>query len=112
MQHTGDDTADVTVHALIGEFLAARATRKPSVHTLAAYRRDLTSIVTLVAEHTSPDEPDTLPLAALSPRALRAAFARFAADRAPASVYRAWSLTIGRAICCAGLDVTPRPGSV
>jgi site-specific recombinase XerD len=91
MQHTGDDTADVTVHALIGEFLAARATRKPSVHTLAAYRRDLTSIVTLVAENTSPDEPDTLPLAALSPRALRAAFARFAADRAPASVYRAWS---------------------
>ncbi len=91
MQHTGDDTADVTVHALIGEFLAARATRKPSVHTLAAYRRDLTSIVTLVAEHTSSDEPDTLPLAALSPRALRAAFARFAADRAPASVYRAWS---------------------
>jgi integrase/recombinase XerC len=34
---------------------------------------------------------DALPLAALSPRSLRAAFARFAADRAPASVYRAWS---------------------
>jgi len=88
MHDRSDNTADVAVHALIGEFLAARAVRKPSVHTLQAYRRDLTLIVDLVAG----DAPaDALPLAALSPRALRAAFARFAADRAPASVYRAWS---------------------
>ena len=72
---------------LIGEFLAARAVRKPSVHTLAAYRRDLTSVLALVTG----GDPAALPLAALSPRALRAAFAVFATDRAPASVYRAWS---------------------
>jgi site-specific recombinase XerD len=83
----GQDIQDVTAMALIGEFLAARAVRKPSVHTLAAYRRDLTSVLSLVAG----GEAETLPLAALSPRALRAAFALFAANRAPASVYRAWS---------------------
>jgi len=54
------------------------------VHTLQAYRRDLTSVVDLVplADITLRD---------LSPKVLRAAFARFAADRAPASVARAWS---------------------
>ncbi|MBC8994742.1 integrase, partial [Micromonospora chalcea] len=36
------DKPDETVGALIEEFLTARATRKPSPHTLAAYRRDLT----------------------------------------------------------------------
>ncbi|MEV6489993.1 tyrosine-type recombinase/integrase [Actinoplanes sp. NPDC051633] len=65
---------------LVEEFLAARAVRKPSVHTLQAYRRDLSLILGLMA-----DAED------LSPRSLRAAFARFARDRAPASVYRAWS---------------------
>ena len=81
------DIQDVTVIELIGEFLAARAVRKPSVHTLAAYRRDLTSVLALVDGGVDV----ALPLAALSPRALRGAFARFATDRAPASVYRAWS---------------------
>jgi site-specific recombinase XerC len=54
------------------------------VHTLAAYRRDLGLIVGLLGE-----EPVTL--GDLSPRSLRAAFARFAVDRAAASVARAWS---------------------
>src|SRR4029453_17014876 len=79
------DEQDISVHELITEFLGARAVRKPSVHTLQAYRRDLTLIVALVHENRM------VRLADLSPRALRAAFARFAADRAPASVYRAWS---------------------
>src|SRR4051812_29235516 len=83
MQHVGQRA----VRELIDEFLAARAVRKPSPHTLQAYRRDLTSILALAT-----DGPvDVLPLSALSPRLLRAAFARFAAGRAPASVYRAWS---------------------
>ncbi len=77
---------------LIEEFLIDRATRKPSSHTLAAYRRDLTIIAAL----TGPDEAtplplDQVPVAALSPRVMRAAFARFAAPRAAASVHRAWS---------------------
>jgi site-specific recombinase XerD len=81
-------TSGPTVEALIGEFLAARAVRKPSVHTLQAYRRDLTLILDLVAGGRN---AAALPLADLSPRVLRAAFARFAVDRAAASVYRAWS---------------------
>jgi integrase/recombinase XerC len=78
------DEQDFSVDALIEDFLAARAARKPSVHTLAAYRRDLGLIVRLVDS-----EPVTL--GDLSPRSLRAAFAKFAAERAPASVARAWS---------------------
>jgi integrase/recombinase XerC len=69
---------------LIDEFLAARATRKPSVHTLSAYRRDLHLVVQLA-------EPAPLTVSDLSPRVLRGAFARFAASRSPASVSRAWS---------------------
>jgi integrase/recombinase XerC len=78
---------DIPVETLVDEFLAARAIRKPSEHTLQAYRRDLTAILALLTG--DPAEP--VPLAALSPRSLRAAFARFAANRAPASIYRAWS---------------------
>jgi site-specific recombinase XerD len=78
------DGHEVLVDALVEDFLAARAARKPSVHTLAAYRRDLGLIVQLVGE-------GPITLGDLSPRSLRAAFAKFAADRAPASVARAWS---------------------
>ncbi|GAB1691784.1 tyrosine-type recombinase/integrase [Krasilnikovia sp. M28-CT-15] len=86
MQHGND----VSVHGLIGEFLASRATSKPSEHTLAAYRRDLESVLALVAEHLAVAH-DRVVLADLSPRVLRAGFAAFAAGRAPASVYRGWS---------------------
>ncbi len=74
---------DVPVSDLIAEFLGARAVRKPSVHTLAAYRRDLTSVLQLAGVDIT--------LRDLSPRLLRSAFARFAGGRSPASVARAWS---------------------
>ena len=77
---------DETVTDAFEDFLAARATRKPSEHTLLAYRRDLAAVLGCLAE---PDAP--LPLRDLTPRVLRAAFARFAGDRSPASVQRAWS---------------------
>ncbi|MEV1289207.1 tyrosine-type recombinase/integrase [Micromonospora sp. NPDC049679] len=88
MQHKGDEL----VLTLIEEFLISRSTRKPSAHTLAAYRRDLIAITRLVAE--DPDAPlplATLPITALTARPLRGAFARFAGPRAAASIYRAWS---------------------
>jgi integrase/recombinase XerC len=78
------DEQDFTVVTLVEDFLVARAARKPSVHTLAAYRRDLGLIVGLIGD-------ENVTLGDLSPRSLRAAFAKFAADRAPASVARAWS---------------------
>jgi integrase/recombinase XerC len=78
------DERDLVLTELIDEFLTARAVRKPSVHTLSAYRRDLRLIVDLIG-------PQPVTLGDLSPRALRNAFARFAGARAPASVARAWS---------------------
>jgi site-specific recombinase XerD len=86
------DTVDVTVLDAVEDFLTARAARKPSPHTLQAYRRDLLAISRLVADDPHHPLPLTrLRLAHLTPRALRAAFARFAADRAVASIHRAWS---------------------
>ncbi|BCL17781.1 tyrosine-type recombinase/integrase [Micromonospora sagamiensis] len=86
------DKVDDRVTVLIEEFLIARATRKPSPHTLQAYRRDLVGVARLAAERATPPLPlDALPVTALSPRVLRAAFAAFAAPRAAASVHRAWS---------------------
>jgi integrase/recombinase XerC len=80
MQHE----REIPVSTLVDEFLTARAVRKPSVHTLDAYRRDLGLIVGLLG-------PEPITLGDLSPRALRGAFAGFAAVRSPASVVRAWS---------------------
>ncbi|MFD0788345.1 site-specific integrase, partial [Micromonospora azadirachtae] len=86
------DKRDESVQFWIEEFLTARATRKPSPHTLEAYRRDLRSVANLAGETFTPPLPlDALPVDALSPRLMRAAFARFAAPRAAASVHRAWS---------------------
>ncbi|MET7707781.1 tyrosine-type recombinase/integrase [Micromonospora sp. NPDC005413] len=86
------DNQDESLGVLIEEFLIARATRKPSPHTLAAYRRDLHAVAVLVAEDAATPLPlDALSITDLSPRVMRAAFARFAAPRAPASVHRAWS---------------------
>ncbi|MBQ0905892.1 tyrosine-type recombinase/integrase [Micromonospora sp. U21] len=86
------DKQDDSLEVLIEEFLTARATRKPSPHTLAAYRRDLRAVAALIAEDvTTPLPRAALSITDLSPRVMRAAFARFAAPRAPASVHRAWS---------------------
>ncbi|MFG2052253.1 tyrosine-type recombinase/integrase [Micromonospora sp. NPDC048935] len=86
------DKKDESLGVLIEEFLTARATRKPSPHTLDAYRRDLHTVATLIAEDVAaPLPPDQLSITTLSPRVMRAAFARFAAPRAAASVHRAWS---------------------
>jgi integrase/recombinase XerC len=81
---------EIAVFTLVDEFLTARAVRKPSEHTLLAYRRDLSAVVGLIAEARA-CSPGDVTLGDLSPRTLRAGFASFAAVRSPASVYRAWS---------------------
>ncbi|KAB1138675.1 integrase, partial [Micromonospora sp. AMSO12t] len=48
------DKQDESVRQLIEEFLTARATRKPSPHTLEAYRRDLRAVAELAAEESTP----------------------------------------------------------
>lgn len=93
MQQQPDDR----ILTLIDEFLTARGTRKPSPHTIEAYRRDLTTIAHLVADIAATIDPgtplplDQLGIDAFTARALRHAFAQFAATRAVASIYRAWS---------------------
>ncbi len=86
------DKKGETALTLVEQFLTARATRKPSTHTLDAYRRDLVAVLRLVADDPGTALPPAqVPVTALSIRNLRAAFARFAVSRAPASIYRAWS---------------------
>ncbi len=86
------DRSGEPVVRLIEEFLTDRATRKPSPHTVQAYRRDLRTVASIAADEASPPLPlDALPLEALRPRVLRSAFAHFAATRSAASVHRAWS---------------------
>ena len=70
-------------------FLTDRATRKPSLHTLEAYRHDLDAIAALVV-----GDPDRI--RALTPRSItkdtmRQAFAAYADSHAAASIRRCWS---------------------
>lgn len=74
----------------IDSFFTARAPRKDSPHTTAAYRRDLLAVTTLLAG-LSQSDPEALPCSALTLSALRRAFAGFAAGRAKSSIARCWS---------------------
>ncbi len=70
-------------------FLADRSIRKPSPHTIKAYKQDFTSIATLLAGapnrivHLTPD--------AITKDAIRAAFAAYADTHEAASIRRCWS---------------------
>lgn len=72
------------------DFLLARAAAKPSAHTLAAYRRDLAGVLASAAQVRGAEVAE-IGVAELSGPLLRQAFAAFAAERAAASVTRAWS---------------------
>ena len=74
----------------VEQYLVARRAAKPSPHTVAAYRRDLNSVLELVARERGCRAGDVA-LADLQAGVLRSAFADFAAERAASSVVRAWS---------------------
>jgi site-specific recombinase XerD len=78
------------VPEVIERFFAARRPRKESVHTTAAYRRDLETISSRVAEARGVDVSD-LELTDLDRDALRGAFGAYADDHAAATVLRTWS---------------------
>lgn len=78
--------------ACVQEFLLARQARKHAANTLAAYRRDLDAIGTLIAEQHGYDDAASVPIDAVTGRALRQAFAAYAGPRSAASVGRAWSV--------------------
>ncbi|HEY3503456.1 MAG TPA: tyrosine-type recombinase/integrase [Actinocatenispora sp.] len=77
-----------SIGSAVESFFVARAPRKDSPHTTAAYRRDLAAVTRIVAERLG-RAPVVVDLRAVL---LREAFAVFAADRSAASVSRAWSV--------------------
>jgi site-specific recombinase XerD len=69
------------------DFLNDRATRKPSEHTLKAYRQDFTAVADLL---TSGD-PAGVALIDITKDTMRASFAGYASTHEPASIRRCWS---------------------
>ena len=69
------------------DFLIDRGTRKPSAHTVKAYRQDFHAIATLVAGGAAA----SFAPAEITADAMRRAFASFAACHEPASIRRCWS---------------------
>ena len=86
--HTSAD-ADTTTATpnWFADFLIDRATRKPSQHTLKAYRQDFTAVAGLL---TSGD-PAGVALIDITRDNMRAAFAAYASTHEPASIRRCWS---------------------
>ena len=69
-------------------FLADRGTRKPSAHTLKAYRQDFDAIAALIA---GGDDLSGMALGAITIDTLRTAFAQYAETHEAASIQRCWS---------------------
>lgn len=69
------------------EFLDDRQTRKPSAHTMKAYRQDFVAIATL----TTGGDPARLTISDITKDSMRAAFASYARDHEAASIRRCWS---------------------
>lgn len=84
-----DQGAPGELDAAIDEFFLARAPRKHSAHTLAAYRRDFDAIITALGEVTDRG-PGQLGIADLEIPILRRAFAAIAHQSA-ATIARTWS---------------------
>lgn len=78
---------EVEVPGWFGDFLTDRATRKPSVQTLRAYRQDFAAIAATVSGGT----PADMTLADITRDKMRSAFAVYAASREPATIRRCWS---------------------
>jgi integrase/recombinase XerC len=69
------------------QFLNDRQTRKPSAHTMKAYRQDFVAIAILMTD----GNPARLTVADITKGSMRQAFAAYARDHEAASVRRCWS---------------------
>ena len=70
-------------------FLADRGTRKPSAHTLKAYRQDFDAITAIIVG--SDKDLSAMSLGDITTEALRGAFAQYAETHEAASIQRCWS---------------------
>jgi integrase/recombinase XerC len=68
-------------------FLHDRQTRKPSTHTMKAYRQDFAAIASLVTN----GDPAHMDVVDITKDSMRAAFAAYAQDHEAASIRRCWS---------------------
>jgi integrase/recombinase XerC len=68
-------------------FLHDRQTRKPSAHTMKAYRQDFAAIADLVTD----GDPAGMKIADITKEQMRAAFSAYAQDHEAASIRRCWS---------------------
>ena len=66
------------------QFLNDRQTRKPSAHTMKAYRQDFIAIATLVSR----GDPSRLAVTNITKDAMRTAFPAYARDHEAASIRR------------------------
>jgi site-specific recombinase XerD len=69
------------------DFLNDRQTRKPSAHTMKAYRQDFIAIASLVIG----GDPSHLAVSDITRDSMRTAFAGYARDHEAASIRRCWS---------------------
>ena len=81
-------------------FLADRGTRKPSAHTLKAYRQDFDAIATLIA---GGEDLSGMPLSAIMIEVIRTAFAQYAEP-----MRRPRFSGAGRTGTCCARSCTPR----
>jgi integrase/recombinase XerC len=70
-------------------FLADRGTRKPSAHTLKAYRQDFDAITAVIVG--SDKDLSAMSLGDITTEAMRRAFAHYAETHEAASIQRCWS---------------------
>jgi integrase/recombinase XerC len=88
--HGDPDTAAAEVDPFPGwftNFLNDRQTRKPSAHTMKAYRQDFIAIARLVTD----GDPSRLVVTDITRESMRTAFAGYARDHEAASIRRCWS---------------------
>ncbi|MET0132210.1 MAG: tyrosine-type recombinase/integrase [Kibdelosporangium sp.] len=92
METVGGHLYQDHVHLLDAQdaFFLARKPRKDSPHTIAAYRRDLHGVTSLLARFAEKSLAE-LTIQDLTAQALRKAFGEFADNHAKTSVARAWS---------------------
>ena len=69
------------------DFLIERAPRKPSEHTMKAYRQDFAAVASLLTA----GKPGDIALADITKSKMRATFAAYASTHEPASIRRCWS---------------------
>ena len=94
------DGVDASRPEWFAAFLADRGTRKPSAHTIKAYRQDFDAIAALIA---GGGDLSGMPVSAITIETMRTAFAQYAETHEAASI----SGAARRGTCCVPTS-TPR----